>query len=256
MKVLYEIPVRSGVTVPVNGDTPPLRLGNALINWKISTGGNLESVIIEFSGVQMQYTETGSISSSFPSLEQEAYTISYYIANRLLIQTAFDAIRPSRVLSDAPTLIAETLEEKEELSSKGRSVWSNLDLRLTIRNEFAPSCYTDRYEHSAAYGYFAEAHRAASEFQQFELLYKVVEYFFSEDGTSLDAAVSAHIVPHDSSFTSTSIESLRRLRSRIVHPRARHGHIDPQFIVNVQEVRKNLPLIKQLAALLLEHPTF
>jgi hypothetical protein len=256
MKILYEIPVRNGVAVPVPANTPSFRIGNALINWRVTSGGNLEAILIEFSGIQMRYTESGSISSSFPELEEEAYRISYYIANRLFIQTAFDAIQPSRVLSDAPTLFAESTEEEAEIISKGRAVWSNTKIHFAVRNEFDTSSYIERYEHSAAYGYFAEALRAASEFQQYELLYKVIEYFFPEDGTNLDLAVSAHLMPYDHSCTSSSFEELRQLRNRIIHPRARRGHVDPQRIQNVQKVHKKLPQIRQLTALLLEHPTF
>jgi hypothetical protein len=103
---------------------------------------------------------------------------------------------------------------------------------------------------------YADALSAASEFQQFELLYKVVEYFFAEDGAGLDAAVSAHVTPFDPSFDPPTMERLRQLWNRAVHPRAKKGHVKPENISHVRDVHAALPLMRRLADILLADTTF
>lgn len=256
MKVVYTIRVRPGVAVPVPFGTSGLAIGTTAVNWKVTEGGHLEAVILEFTGVDIRYNDNGTIMSTYPELEEEAYGVANFVANQLYLQTAYDAIDPDQVLSEPPAILPENANEENEFKTKYKSISKTLKIGWVTHGLFEPMDYGHGFNHSAAHGYFADAFRAASDFQQFELLYKVVEYFFPEDGAALDAAVSAHIMPHDATYIPAVVEQIRLLRNRSIHPRARKGHVNPQNIAHVKEVHAKLPQMRRLASLLLAHPTF
>lgn len=256
MKVVYTIPVHSGVAIPVPPSTPSLTVSSTAVSWKTTEGGHLEAVVLEFTGAEIRYNENGAIMPTYPELEEKAYRVANYVANRLYIQTAFDSIGAEFVLQEAPAISPESPHEENEFRTKFKAIWKAIGLGWATHGLFEPASYSHGFDHSAAWGYFSDAQRAASEFQQFELLFKVVEYFFPEESKDLDVAVSAHISPHDASYTQTVIEQLRLLRNRCVHPRAKRGHVNPENIANIREVHASLPQMRQLASLLLSHPTF
>lgn len=256
MKVAYTIRVRPGVALPVLHGTMGLMVGTTAVNWKLTEGGHLEAIVLEFTGAEIRYNDNGAILPTYPELEEEAYRMANYLANRVFVQTAYDAFDPDQVLSETPEISPENVQEENEFKTKYKSIWKALKIGWAIHGLFEPATYGHGFNHSAAHGYYADGLRAASDFQQFELLYKVVEYFFQEDGHLLDAAVSAHVIPHDATFTEDVVEQLRLLRNRSIHPRARKGHVNPQNIANVREVHAKLPQMKRLASLLLAYPTF
>lgn len=256
MKVVYTIRVRPGVAVPVPLGTACLTIGTTAVNWKVTEGGHLEAVILELTGAEIRYNDNGAIMPTYPELEEEVYRVTNFVANQLLIQTGYDAIDPDQVLSEAPAISPENAKEENEFKTKHKLISKMLKYGWRIQGLFEPANYSHGFNHSAAHGYFADALRVASDFQQFELLYKVVEYFFPEDSTALDAAVSAHITSNDARYTPAVVEQLRLLRNRSIHPRARRGHVNPQNIAHVKEVRAKLPQMRRLASLLLAHPTF
>jgi hypothetical protein len=222
----------------------------------VTERGFLESVTIEFAGAEMRYSERGAILPTYPELQEEVYRVANFVADRLFSQTAYDAIDPGEVFLNAPTTTPENEEEENEFKAKRRSIRVPRKIRWATHGLFEPAAYGHGYTHSAAHGYFADAQRATSVFQQFELLFKVVEYFFPEHGPALDAAVSTHIAPYDATYTLTEIEKLRLLRNRSIHPRAEKGHVNPKNIAHVGEVHTALPRMHQLANLLLANPTF
>jgi hypothetical protein len=200
--------------------------------------------------------ENGAIQPTYPELEEEAYRIASFVADRLFVQTTFDAIDPDEVLLGAPAIAPENTDEENEFKKRYKSVWKRLPISWAIRGLFEPATYSNEFNHSAAHGYFADALRSGNDFQQFELFYKVVEYFFSEEKAALDAAVSSHVAPHDATYTPAAVQQLRFLRNRSIHPRARKGHVNPQNIAQVREVHAALPQMRRLSSLLLAHPTF
>ena len=256
MKVVYTLSVRSGLAVPIAPGTPGLIVGKAAVGWKTDKEDNLEAIVLEFSGVDLSYTQEGSIVPAPAQLQEEAYRVANYIANRLYVQTSFDAIDPQSVLLKAPMVFPENSQEEAEFKTTPRRMWTSVKLGGSIRGTFNPGSYARSFDHSAAHGYYADALRAASLFQKFELLYKIVEYFFSEEGLALDTAVSAYVVAYDSTFTPDVVRNLRILRNRSVHPRSRKGHISPENIASVSEVRAGMRSLDKLAGLLLDHPTF
>lgn len=256
MKIEYTIPVRPGVAVPVPGGTPEITIGSMQVRWKESPGGHLEAVILEMTGADIRYNANGAIMPVYPELEEEAYRVANFMANKMFVQTDFDAIDPDHILQAAPAISPETPDEEALFRTKFKSIWKSIEFAWATHALFEPACYAQGFDHSAAHGYFADALRSASDFQRFELFYKIVEYFFAEDGHALDAAVSAHVTPYDPSYAPAVVEQLRLLRNRSIHPRARRGHVNPQNIANVREVHGHLPQMQRLVSLLLKHPTF
>ena len=63
--------------------------------------------------------------------------------------------------------------------------------------------------------------------------YKIIEYFFDEEGLMLDNAVSRYISQFGPHFSVEKIKTLRWVRSRCIHPRAIHGHLSPEDINSV-----------------------
>lgn len=256
MRVVYTIPVRPSVAVPVPASATGIALGGTAISWKVTEGGHLAALLLEFTGAEVRYNENGAILPTYPELEEAAYRVMNYVANRILAQTAFDPFDAESVLLEAPVNSPENDAERELFQTKYKAVWKALRIGYSTHGTFEPASYPAGFNHSAAHGYYADALRAGSEFQKFELRYKVVEYFFAEDGPALDAAVSAHVSPHDPAFTAQAVERLRLLRNRVIHPRARRGHLSPQNIANVREVHAEGPVMSRLADLLLTYPTF
>jgi hypothetical protein len=256
MKIVYTIPVRPGVSVPV----PPGAAGGVLdgvaFRWELSAGGHLSALVLEFTGADIRYNANGAIQPTYPEIEEAAYRIANYLTNRIFVQTAYDPFDAAHVLREAPANSPEGAVEESLFKTKYKAIWKALPIGWTTHGVFDPTTYPGGFPHSAAHGYYADATRSGSEFQQFELLYKVVEYFFPGDGVALDTAVSAHVTSFDPAFDLPTLERLRQLRNRVVHPRARKGHVAPENIAHVREVHADLPLLRHLAELLLAHPTF
>ena len=256
MKVVYTLPVRNQVEIPVTSEIPSLPLGNVCIKWKTDDAGNLKAVAVEFNGVGVTYTSEGRIDPAPVQVQEQAYRIANFIANCIYMQTSCDAIDPQYTLSHAPEVFAENKDEESEFKRTPRRMWTSINIGYAIRDTLDPSSCAIGFEHSAAHGYYADALRAASLFQKYELLYKVVEYFFAEEGCALDTAVSAYASTYDSDYTLDVVKNLRHLRNRSVHPRARKGHVNPEHIASAREVRAAMRSLDSLAKLLLKHPTF
>ena len=201
MKVVYTLPVRSGCTAPLASGVQPLTVGNVSVQWKRDDEGTLEAIVIEFNSVDLIYTPEGRIDPAPAHLQEQAYRIATYIANRIYMQTSIDAIDPQHTLLHAPEVFPEDPDEEAEFKRTPRRMWTSINFGYSIRGTFDPTPYNLGFDHSAAHGYYADALRAASLFQKFELLYKVIEYFFAEDGPALDKAVSTYASAYDASFT-------------------------------------------------------
>jgi hypothetical protein len=96
--------------------------------------------------------------------------------------------------------------------------------------------------------------RTTGVFQRYELLFKIIEYFFQQDGPRLDAAVSKHLVQFNPAYTPQFIESLRQVRNRVVHPRARAGSLQAESLPDVVVVRTIEPQLRSLVIALLNNP--
>lgn len=256
MEMIYRLSVKSDVDILVQFGTPSININSAEVSWEISPEGKLKSVVLRIPDQPLRFDDRGVILSTYPELESHAYRLSVYIANCLFKQTGFDAIDPETVLLGTPELRAERAEEENILAQRRRTVGSARRVSYSVHGRFEPDEYPTLFKHSAALALYTDGLRVTSTFQKFELSYKVIEYFFPQEGKALDNAVATHALPFDARFNRSQIETLRHLRNRITHPRAHRGHINPETLDAIREVRANLSLVQQLAKLLLQHPTF
>lgn len=256
MEVVYRFPVKAGVELTVPFATPSIRIENAIVNWEADSERKLSTVVLRISSQPLKLDQQGAIVPIYPELQVLAHRLSTYIANSVLRQTGFDAINSEIVLRSSPELYPETPDEEREFANRPVVVSSSFPLVRRVVSTFKPEVYPQLFKHSAALASYADGLRVRSPFQQYELFYKVIEYFFEENGSALDKAVSNHLLPHDSRFSESQIEALRHLRNRSIHPRHRKGHLNPERIEAISEVEANLHLVRDLAYLLLQYPTF
>lgn len=256
MEAVYRIPIKAGVDLPVASGTSPTQVGNAAVDWEADPEGKLSTVVLRISGQALKFDDNGTIQSTYPELETFAYRLSNYIANSVLKQTGYDAIDPETVLQKTPEVHPETPDEEREFANRRRTVGTSVAMLYNVRAKFEPNEYPKSFKHSAAVALYADGLRLRSPFQQYELFYKVIEYFFEENGSALDKSVSNHVLPHDARFSESQIEALRHLRNRSIHPRHRKGHINPESVEAISEMEANLHLVRNLADLLLQNPTF
>ncbi|WP_372657499.1 hypothetical protein, partial [Hydrogenophaga sp.] len=200
MKAIYSLNLRPEVLVPVQVQTDSLIVDGAVCSWSVDEAGNLASVEVEFQGLPITYTDDGRIMPTTPSLQEQAYRVANFLANQIYFQTAIDAIDPNQIVLGSPAVFPESLEEQATFARTPRRVWKTISGGWSIQAKFDPAWYACRYADSIAYGYFSDAMRATGVFQKYELLFKVIEYFFPQSGSGLDAAVSAHAAAHDSIF--------------------------------------------------------
>lgn len=256
MKATYTLEVRSGVVLPVPLGTPPLKINGVLVEWRLNEEDNLVAAVMQFQRVRMGFTDEGRIDPAPAELQRNAYLLAIYVANRIYLQTSVDAIDPEQVLLGAPEVFPEGFDEEVEFKRTARRVWKTFRGSGSVRGRFDPVSYSALHGHSSAYGYCADAMRATSPFQRLELLYKVIEHFFPQNGAALASAVSAHVVGHDPRFTPELIKEITSLRNRIVHPRARGGHAHPERIEDLREAQAGVKNLHELVGLLFKHPTF
>lgn len=148
MKVVYTIRVRPGVAVPVPFGTSGLAIGTTAVNWKVTEGGHLEAVILEFTGVDIRYNDNGTIMSTYPELEEEAYGVANFVANQPYLQTAYDAIDPDQVLSEPPAILSENANEENEFKTKYKSISKTLKIGWVTHGLFEPMDYGHGFNHS------------------------------------------------------------------------------------------------------------
>lgn len=117
--------------------------------------------------------------------------------------------------------------------------------------------FQEDMKHSKAITYYAESKRTKNSIQKYELLYKVIEYFFpNKAGDELDKAVSDYCKQYNSVYGSEKfIESFRRLRNRCIHPDNKR-HVNLESLASIREVIDMIPKIEELVELLLEYPCF
>lgn len=260
MKAVYRLPVRQGIVIPVPDGTPPISFfdtdsfGDTKVSWKADSKGHLEFVELNIFGAQIQHAPNGAILSSYPELEEFAFRVIAYVANSILIQTGFDAFDPANVLRGTPEIFPETSEEEVKFAKCPKTVGSAFTVDALISGNFRPMEYSAGFGHSAAVASYADGLRVSSPFQQYEQFYKVVGHFFTQEGPDLDKAVSSHASRYDPKYNQAQVEKLRDLRNRCVHPKHSHGHVNPEDVASIREVKSALPIMRALARLLLCHP--
>lgn len=185
MKVVYRLPAESGVDLPIPSGTPQIQVDAATVGWEVDSDKKLNTIVLTISGQPLRLDDRGTILTTYPELQALAYRFSSYIANCVLQQTGFDAIDPEIVLRATPELYPETPEEGQECANRPRVVGTSSVILYQVRAQFNPSEYAKLFKHSAALALYTDGLRVRSPFQQYELFYKVIEYFFGEEGSAL-----------------------------------------------------------------------
>src|SRR5829696_5194343 len=197
MEVIYRLPVTAQTELTVQAGTSPIEINGSTVIWEVNEGSKLAAIELRISHQPIEFDEQGVILSTYPELETLAYRLSAYIANSVFKQTSYDVINPETVVGKTPELRAETADEETILAERMRTVGRALTLTWRIEGNFDPEEYPQLYEHSPAIALYADALRVTSPFQQYELLYKVIEHFFPKQGKPFDKAVSAYAYPFD-----------------------------------------------------------
>ncbi|MFA4955855.1 MAG: hypothetical protein WC556_02635 [Candidatus Methanoperedens sp.] len=260
MRVEYRLPVKQDINIPVPLGTNSIvieipDIKNTKVQWEVDAKKNLSAVVLVIYGLEIKRESKGNHISPYPEPEDEmyAYRLAVYIANCILIQTGFDAIDPEKVLLAAPHVFPETTAEETRKSASGMNIiaWEKCTINVLVPpGEFLPKEYPAGFCYSAASASYADGLRVSSLFLKYEQFYKVVEHFFTEQGEKLDAAVSKHASQYDQ----VQIKKLRDLRNRCIHPQMAMGHVNPENMNSIQEVRVALPTLRNLAFWLLHNP--
>ena len=254
MKKIYEIPVKSDKEIRFNGESFSTMLENAKINW-ITEQEKLKKIELVFGGLELTKNSNGVIIADDPELNEKVYRLAAFISNNILIQNGIDAINYKSVLNSSPDLVGENPEEKAEISSSGIRKHNSLPCHAKITNPINPEDYPNNLNNSEAVALFADAIRVKTPFQKYELLYKIVEFFFPDlRGKALDKKVCNYIKVYDKKYEDENeFTKLRRLRNRCVHS-GNNDHVNPEDLASVREIRKVLPQLNDLAKLLLNNP--
>lgn len=255
----YVIPVVKEVSIPVSDDVVPITFNNnCRVSWQKNADNNLENVILEILGQQIYRDQKGTILSSYPQIDTIAYNMAVFLANNIFIQTSVHAIDPLVVLNHSLELIPESADEENALSNSPKQAYASLKMSVNILGKFEPKIFESYLNISTALAHFANGCRQNEPFVKFEQFYKVIESVFkkeqNEHANNFDKRVSDHILQYDAHFIQDTLERLRQLRNRCVHPNARQGHLSPEDLVAVRDIKSSLSEIQQLAKLSLDHP--
>lgn len=254
MKAFYRIPIKAGGGVPVTTKIAPVQIGNAKIDWEMDGNNKLSSIGLTISEAELRRDSVGVIHATYPELEETAFKAATYIANSILLHAGADVIDPEFVLLNTPELFPQTAEEETLFASSPKRCEIALRALVVSWGVLSSNEWVPGFEHSAALASFADGIRVSSPFLRYEQFYKVIEHFFSGEREELDEAVSSYASSHDPTFTKKLIEALRKLRNRCVHPQARHGHVSPESVASLSEVKSRLPQLESLARLLFRFP--
>ena len=254
MRIVYTIRTRPESRVPVPVETPSITIDDATVDWVLADDGCFDAVRLGFVGAEVRLSDEGVILTECPEFENRAYALAVYLGNRMFAQTIYDPIDPEQVFAGTPEVYPENEEEEETFKGRPRRTGISIRSSHRIHGQFDPSAYVDGFNNRPAHGFFTDALRNPDCFQQFQLYFKVVEHFFPFKGGAQDAAVSAHLAALDSRFSQDAVRRLRLCRNRCAHPRARQGHLGPHDRLNYRVVHADIPLMKVLSELLLQHP--
>ena len=141
LKVGFSLPVRQEVRVAVPDETRYVTIGDADVEWITDSENILESIMVNFSRVEINFTDEGTIIPATEELQEQAYRLATYLANRLYVQTSFDAIDPEHVLLAAPMVSPETPYEEDLFKTTARRMWSSTKVGYAIRGHFKPEEY-------------------------------------------------------------------------------------------------------------------
>lgn len=259
MRYRYEINIEEKQPISVPEDIPERTVfGKLQIHWVQEERGRLSKVYIDVIDNQIRYDKEENISPCDPEVEAKVFNAAYLVANSIFLQTGVQPFDPQNILATSPEMIAETKDEKFELQENPKIAFSKIDGKITIVDKFDPSICLAYFNISSAIAHFSNGCREQISTIKFEQFYKVIESLFEkgnrENADDFDKRVSDHLMPFDPQFTQDSLQVLRRVRNRCVHPNANLGHLSPDDIAAMREVNEYLKNIEKVAKILINNP--
>lgn len=233
----------------------PIKLEDAEILWDIDTNKILRSVYIVFNGVDIVKDSAGVILTTNRELDEKAFKIATYISNKIFLDTGIDGLDPTKVLDNSPIILAENAGEKDIIEKSKKKGFVTLDVIVIDSKPFELDKFQEDIIYSEVITFYAEAKRTKNLIQKYELLYKIIEYFFpNKIGDKLDKAVSDYCKQYNSAYGSEKfIESFRKLRNRCIHP-AHKEHVNLENLSSIRDVVDMVPQIEGVVKILLDYP--
>lgn len=233
----------------------PIQLEDAEILWNIDINKKIKDITIVFKGVDIIKDSSGAILTTNRELDEKAFKIATYISNKIFLDTGIDGFDPENILYNSPSVFPENEKEKEIIERSKKQGFKIMKGTVTIVKPFQLEGLEEDIKHSKAIAFYAEARRTEGSIQKYELLYKVIEYFFpNKKGEALDKAVSDYCKQYNPIYGDKEfIESFRRVRNRCIHPDNK-DHINLEDLASIREVINMVPKIEDLVELLLKNP--
>ena len=256
MRLDYILPANPKDPMPVPEGAAGFEMDGIHVDWWVKDG-NLLNLVLTVHRQPLRFSETGYISLEYPELSERIYRVASFVADRIKVQTLQDVVDTNLFISSSASW-GQPEDETEVAECKGKSMCvSGTPCQLLWNNcrHFDPSGFATDATHPHVYSFLADSFRASSVFQKYDLLYKVVDYFFDPlKKEALYSAVSEHVSPFDPTYTPSVVKELHMVRNRIAHPKAKYGHLNPQNSADERAIRDRLGQMRQLAVLLAEHP--
>lgn len=256
MKVVYELPIAESQALRLQNHEVEATLNDVKVCFVLE---NEPKALLAFSGISIKQAQDGVVVADMPEIEERAYQIAAYVSNFILINTGCDCLSPKTIVMRSPHLIAENDKEEAILKKCGirrhTSVPALIEIILPLDVEKLPASFGE----SKAIALYADALRVNSPFQQYELFYKVFEYYVelsrgSVKGNKFDQVASERLRAFDRKYsTYHSITPLRKLRHRCVHA-ANRAHASPKELASLREVQAHLVEIREIAKWLIDNP--
>ena len=235
----------------------PIQLEDAEVLWNVDLNKRIKDIVIIFKGIDITKDSSGAILTTNKQLDEKAFKIATYISNRIFLDTGIDGFDPETILYNSPSISPENEKEKEIIDKSMKNGFHIAKGTATIVKLFQLKEFEEDIKYSKAIAFYADAKRTESSIQKYELLYKVIEYFFpNKTGKALDKVVSDYCKQYDQIYGDKSfIESFRRLRNRCIHPDNKK-HVNLEDLASIREVIEMVPKIEDLVRLLVENPPF
>jgi hypothetical protein len=117
MRVVYKLPIKKGVTISVSAKDKEISFDNIIVEWEKDNKRHLAFVNLIIADQVLEINDKGFIRDSFPKLEERAFQVGSYIANRIFIQTGVEALDPNFVFYGYVDVFPETLDEEKTFAT-------------------------------------------------------------------------------------------------------------------------------------------
>lgn len=261
MRVTYRIFLEQDITLYIPDKEKVSLLKKEIeVDWKVDKDNKLKELFLIFYNVPYEdiYYDKHNF-PRIPTLEKSLYNIASYIANQIRIETGLDVIELDFTeLMSIDDISAETIEEKQR---EIKEWFLQIPVKTNIiKSRFEPLNFSNRFNLSEAFAFYADSRRVLSPFTRYEQLFKIVEYFFCDAArrrTITDTVaqeISVYVQQYDDNYDIDTIKRLRDRRHQIIHPHADRGHLNPTDIDATRTLQSDLPLLQKLVSILLENP--